>query len=103
MRARYQRAESNWHNEMPGDWPVEVTMTMDELRGLASLPQASDSAPQAVVGLLPSRFQLADIVRARGATGMVSGICFRKGKVFYEVGGVMHPSDDVMDQLREVK
>lgn len=51
---------------------------------------------------LPSRFQLGDIVRARGATGMVSGICFRKAKVFYEVGGIMYASDDVMEPLRVV-
>lgn len=38
MRARYERIGSNHHNEMPGDWPVEVVMTMDELRSLASIP-----------------------------------------------------------------
>lgn len=51
---------------------------------------------------LPSRFQLGDVVRVRSMTGMVSGICFREAKVFYEVGGIMHASDDVTEPLRSV-
>ena len=35
MCARYERAGSDWHTRMPDDWPVSVTMTMGELRGLA--------------------------------------------------------------------
>jgi hypothetical protein len=51
------------------------------------------------VSTLPSRFQLGDKVRARGTTGLISGICFRAGKIHYEVGGVMHGSEDVMEPL----
>jgi hypothetical protein len=36
MCSRYEKVGSNWHREMPGDWPVEVVMTMAELRNLAS-------------------------------------------------------------------
>lgn len=51
---------------------------------------------------LPSKFQLGDIVRARGQTGMVSAVCFREAKVYYEVGGIMYESDDVMEPLSMV-
>ena len=33
---RYERAGSDWHLRMPGDWPAEVVMTVDELRRLAT-------------------------------------------------------------------
>lgn len=46
MCARYERAKSNWHNEMPGDWPVEVVMTMDELRKLAAIRSATHEMPK---------------------------------------------------------
>lgn len=52
---------------------------------------------------LPSRFQLGDTVRARGAVGKVSGVCFREAKVFYEVSGVMYESDCVTEPLRVVE
>lgn len=51
---------------------------------------------------LPSQFQLGDKVRARGVVGLVSGILFRAGKVFYEVGGAIHVSDDVTAPLTVV-
>lgn len=52
MGARYERAKSNWHNEMPGDWPVEVVMTMAELRALAVLPGSVPSSDVGTVKLL---------------------------------------------------
>jgi hypothetical protein len=48
---------------------------------------------------LPSRFQLGDTVRAGGKMGQVTGICFRAGKIHYEVGGVMYDSAFVFEPL----
>ena len=64
--------------------------------------KAAPSAIAPVTNVLPSRFQLGAKVRARGITGMISGICFREGKVYYEVGGVMHQSEDVLEPLSVV-
>lgn len=48
---------------------------------------------------LPSRFQLGEVVRARGIVAPITGILFREGKVYYEVGGVQHDSLDVYPML----
>lgn len=52
--------------------------------------------------LLPSRFQLGDLVRAPGIQGnrAITGICFRAGKVSYEVGGLFIDSGFVNEPLR---
>lgn len=49
---------------------------------------------------LPSRFQLGDQVRVGSFMGPVTGICFRAGKIHYEVGGVMYDSAFVLEPLR---
>jgi len=41
MRTRYGRIESDWHLKMPADWPVNVVMTMGELRQLAAIKHAA--------------------------------------------------------------
>lgn len=51
---------------------------------------------------LPSKFQLGDVVRAKGQRGVVTGIMFRAAKVFYEVGGVVFESNDVAEPLKVV-
>lgn len=55
--------------------------------------------------LLPSRFQLGDIVRVGSLHAMrpVTGICFRDSKVSYEVGGQFFDSEHVNEPLRSVK
>lgn len=71
-----------------------VVMERAEARQKAALKESDD---------LPSRFQLGDVVRVGSQSGMVSGVCFRQGKVFYEVGGVMYASDDVNEPLRAIE
>lgn len=51
---------------------------------------------------LPSRFQLNDTVRVGKHNGVITGVCFRVGKVYYEVGGIMHLSEDVNEPLKVV-
>lgn len=55
--------------------------------------------------ILPSRFQLGDMVRVAGrhAYRPVTGICFRAGKVSYEVAGQFFNSDDVHEPLRIIE
>lgn len=64
--------------------------------------QDDTTTDDAKVPALPSRYQLGDVVRARGAPGMVSAVCFRLGKVYYEVNGVVHDSDHVKPMLQVV-
>lgn len=52
--------------------------------------------------MLPSRFQLGEYVRTRYFSGPISGVMFRAGKVYYEIGGVQHDSCDVSPVLRDV-
>lgn len=55
--------------------------------------------------ILPSRFQLGDMVRVAGlhAKRPITGICFRAGKVSYEVAGQFFDSEFVCEPLRVVE
>lgn len=34
---RYIRCGSDWHERMPGNWPFDLTLTMDDVRGARDL------------------------------------------------------------------
>jgi hypothetical protein len=40
---RYEKCGSDWHMKMPGDWPMGVALTVDDVRSLAA-PPAIDAA-----------------------------------------------------------
>lgn len=41
--ARYERVGSNWHHEMPGEWPIELMLTVADCRRARS---ALNPAPE---------------------------------------------------------
>jgi hypothetical protein len=89
-------------DEIPGAYKdIDEVMAnqADLVEVVHTLKQVMCVKGASYVSTLPSRFQLGDKVRARGTTGLISGICFRAGKIHYEVGGVMHGSEDVMEPL----
>lgn len=53
---------------------------------------------------LPSRFQLGDLVRApRMPRAAITGICFRAGKVSYEIGGLFFESENVNEPMKLIE